>query len=276
MSHHYRGRKLGEMKPDGYVSSDIEPGDEITWNDWRDGSYWTSVKNHQDAAAKADGHQPFTLIPYSHGSDYSGTLVERSNYQCLVDNHGDEVVTVSGDYGTFGVGFLGSAAELSEDLQDVIAGLHDYPLADESLHSEMEWEVAMEAWNDHGHEDFRRALLGWLADRDIPPPADQGDEWELEDCRDIINELWQEGCEQLNLNGGNGWVNEQGSDIHFYIDEFFEPTYRAERLVKIIFFWLHEHFDIDYVRPTSEEGRILADAIHDWFLPFADSRALAA
>lgn len=33
-------------------------------------------------------------------------------------------------------------------------------------------------------------------------------------------DLWREGCEAFSVNGGSGYVNEQGDSIYFYVDRW--------------------------------------------------------
>lgn len=253
----YKGRKVTwTMKPDGYIDGYIEPGDNIRWGAWERTNH--AIFEHDDR------YQAFTLIPHASGSDYSGTLVERANYNYLWDNYSDELVQVSGGYGTFGVGFLGSAEDLSEDLQDVIAGLHEYPLADESGYSELEYETANEQWSDHGVADFRRELQSWFGN--------------LHD--DAIDEIDDTRLGLLHFeadafHGGEWFINEQGDSIYFPFD-WLTGGYHREKIGSYVLRWANEHMwphtnpKQYFVIPDSDVGRVLADAIHDWFVPFAE------
>lgn len=52
-----------------------------------------------------------------------------------------------------------TAAEYAQELADALA---DYPVADESHHSELEWNEAAESWESYGASDFKRALRAEL------------------------------------------------------------------------------------------------------------------
>lgn len=52
------------------------------------------------------------------------------------------------------------------DLADVVNALHDYPLLDESDHSERETEYAAECWEDYDAQDFARAIVKALDEDD--------------------------------------------------------------------------------------------------------------
>lgn len=97
----------------------------------------------------------FFLMPYCTGSDYSGALVELSNYQVMLDNYKDHpgVYRVYGGYSTFGI--LISVHEMLSDesffdeVLDIITGLNNYPVIDDDDLSNLESEKENEAITDN-------------------------------------------------------------------------------------------------------------------------------
>lgn len=98
------------------------------------------------------------------GSDYSGSIVERANYQKFADEftsgNNEWWIYTPGGHGTFGIliDMQGVPDDVSTDVAEFLNGLHDYPLADEELHSEMEAEAQEEAWRNWAERDFAHEL----------------------------------------------------------------------------------------------------------------------
>ena len=129
---------------------DLYEGDEL--KDVRYGS-WRQNKNGR------------YLVPAAlSGSDYSGSLVEKSNYRkwmTLYKDGQDEWWThAPGGHGTYAVVIDMKAVpgDISTDVAEFLAALNDYPLADEELHSEMEMEAQEEAWKNWAERDFAKDL----------------------------------------------------------------------------------------------------------------------
>ena len=104
----------------------------------------------------------FVEPPLRGYSDYSGSLVERSNYEEFVEQFADsedvEWVKVFGGHGTVGVLVRVDADARVPEMGEFFAALQQYPLANEDRHSELEHEVEMEAWDSYGRRDFQRWL----------------------------------------------------------------------------------------------------------------------
>lgn len=199
----------------GYLNTeDAEPGNTITWGSWFDNS--------------AGGERvALTLIPYSSGSDYSGSTVEQSNYRVLAAD--SEVtaqsVLIQGDYGTFGIAYLG---EPSDHIREICGALESYPLLDESDHSELEMEIEQEQWADWGRKDFKRALVIEFGEGldEILDGLDEGfiakiDERAAYDERvapstRVLNATWYSFASS---HGDGGRVFEAPGSCHFYIED---------------------------------------------------------
>lgn len=99
------------------------------------------------------------LVNYS---DYSGGTVEQSNYRVFCEQFAElehrEWWRRHGGHGSTGVVLRVDADERHEGIREFFEGLVDYPLADESDHSELEMEREEEDWNGYGEGDFERAV----------------------------------------------------------------------------------------------------------------------
>lgn len=92
-------------------------------------------------------------------SDYSGSLVERSNQDVFTDAFNDDhgVHILTGGYGTRGL-YIDLDFLPPQEMIDMLRGLENYPLIDEERHSEMLAEAETEAWSSWVSRDFRRAI----------------------------------------------------------------------------------------------------------------------
>lgn len=172
-----------------------------------------------------DQNGGFVLPSYVGGSDYSGNLVERSNYDVfheqLADHQGVEWWETPGGHGTFGILVRVDADARVPEIGEFFEGLSNYPVADEDAHSNLEMESQQAAWEDYGRNDFEREL------KDIFSGVQPIDE--MED--DVLSSFyWQIGGELYSCYP----ENEQGDSWHFpdktlldglqkFIDDFSPP-----------------------------------------------------
>jgi hypothetical protein len=196
------------MKP-VYISQKDALAQSVRWNRWQDKPYTTDIVGASTV--------PMTLFPYASGSYYMGTAVERSNYRVIQDQlPADCLVDISGVHDTYGVAFLGTlespmmivAGELvdaDEDtataIREVVDSLENYPLLNESDHSELEAELEVEAWNDWGARDFERALESEFGIDEIDPKVRDATWW------------------AFSSQGSGSMVVEEGCSVHFNINE---------------------------------------------------------
>lgn len=197
-----------------YVAKSDLPdlGGEMSWgrlaapagkrHPWGDAADWVVVHTIEEAC----------------GSDYSGGSYTRSNYDVIRDNPelAPHVISLHGAYGTYGICYVGELENQPEALRDAISSLADYPILDEDALSEHEMALEIEAWNDFGAAEFKRALMAWLDEND--------DAWE-HDCERLTGAevwaIWQDGCETFNVNGGSGYTIETGESVYFYVKQWF-------------------------------------------------------
>jgi hypothetical protein len=183
---------------------------------------------------------PIAIIRATEHGDYSGGSVEASNYRAMLANE-DMKPNLVEIYGSHGYQALAYDATLgpvpdSWEIANALDGFENhYPLFDEDDHSELECELETEAWDDHGRSDFRRKLevvldtLDGDHEHELP---DDDEPYSLPICANpntcsdpetwkaFLWDLWRAGCDELNVNGGTGFVIETGSLVHFYIDDW--------------------------------------------------------
>jgi len=166
------------------------------------------------------------LIPVSlGGSDYSGTLVERSNARAWCERFDDSEdqwwTNAPGGHGTFAIVIdtKGIPEDVEDDVAEFLNGLQDYPLADEDLHSKMEIESQEEAWNDWGRKNFLKAI-------------EKHFEVEFEDDPDqkLVDEIFYESCDKANEN----WINEQGDSSYIDMDRVVAKGVTREDLKQLM------------------------------------------
>ncbi len=210
-----------------YVAPTVQPGDSITWGSWRErptDTHWIEKRVHGDLRNISEGHYvtgvPLTLIELASGSDYSGSLVEKSNARVLQRDF-PWLVEIYGGYGTFGLGYLGKRENQNPALIEAIDSLASYPVLDDSDHSDLEMELVSEAWESDGRDDFKRALVEYFDEAYAP---DEHDLDEIDDTR--IDNLWYDCTERFR--GGESYLNEQGDSIYFPIDSVMRDI-RSER-----------------------------------------------
>jgi hypothetical protein len=144
---------------------------------------------------------PFGIPKYLSGSDYSGSLVERSNRDVWAEEFAEGRdnwwAEVHGGHGTFAI--VVKLDALPDDALEFLARLDEYPLADEDAHSHLEIEAQGEAWEDWGRGDFKVEL-----------DKRAGDEGKLGDVEnDKLYTLFYAVSERI----GEYWVNEQGDSM---------------------------------------------------------------
>lgn len=186
--------------------------------------------------------RPLAIIRETEHSDYSGGDVQASNYRVLAEAKDmDDLVEIYGSHGYKALAYDATLGPVPtcEALCDVLENLEQYPLIDEDDHSELESDLEMEAWGDHGLDDFRNALEPLLNiidpghDHELPDNetrapkalADAASDY-LHNCsvagtwETLLWEVWRSGCDQLNVNGGTGFAIQTGCTVHFYVDDW--------------------------------------------------------
>lgn len=206
------------------------------------------LRSEPDSPASSYSHRtPLAIIRCTEFSDYSGSSVERSNYRVILGDssrgYRADIVQIIGSHGYMALAYDATLGPVpgDDELHELLDGVDNYPLLDDDDHSVLESELETEAWEDHGRQDFRKALIPVLDALDDDGGAEAGYEHELPDddapyalgivfdanvCSDAetwqiaLWDLWHAGCDALNVNGGSGFVVETGSTVHFYIADW--------------------------------------------------------
>ena len=195
---------------------------------------WKEVSEH----TPIDPSKVFVMTQYTGGSDYSGDLVEVSNYKAMLEllpsdyEDGVDYITYSGGHRTFDLAIR--IDRLTADILEAFKSLEDYPLLDESLHSELEMESQNEAWESDIKADFRTALGAQMwsvyesspkaeqrdgeTDGDYQDRLDEIEEYLSDECGEISDCDLLELCWKMADLANEYWVNEQGSDSYLGVD----------------------------------------------------------
>ena len=100
------------------------------------------------ATTDADTNAPvFLRVPCTTWGDHTGSLFDRSNYNCFVRDYPNTFIRAVDMWDNRGL-LLPWDAELDTSLGDAILNLENYPLYDEDHHSELRHSLAVEAFNE--------------------------------------------------------------------------------------------------------------------------------
>jgi hypothetical protein len=157
----------------------------------------------------------YFFLPYASGSDYSGSTVEKANYKEFLESYGEEgfVWEAHGGFDTYAVvlgltGLLECADDTFNAILDIIEGLEDYPLINDEALSNLESDLADEAWDCWVAGEFQRALEKKFDCAEFEWPADS-------DLRTFFEKKAEEANEY--------WFNEgYGPDMYIRVDEIVE------------------------------------------------------
>lgn len=210
-----------------------------------------------DLISDKDGEWEF--LEYTQGSDYSGSSVERSNYEVIKEmlQSGElnekDVKLVYGGANSYGIlyriGAFSNAPSLSdlndeefvekfsqennitfeeaekklvqaEQLKSTISGLENYHLIDENHLSSIEMEWQNEAWESWVESDFKKALLNHLVSN-FEVETDT-DEYQVEYLEDLIENLPEEKTYEIFnklAERANEYWESQHSDMYIDVEE---------------------------------------------------------
>jgi hypothetical protein len=135
------------------------------------------------------------------GSDYSGGLVNRSNYEVFCEEFvaGQEIwwTNVSGWHGTYAV--VIDPSEAPVEAYEFLSALEYYPVADDDKLSALEQDAISDAWETWARDDFVKALEEILEEELDSSKIDESE----------LYELFDGACQDLNLE----WKNDSGSNM---------------------------------------------------------------
>jgi hypothetical protein len=171
-----------------------------------------------DSKSRPDQDHQWFDAQYTSGSDYSGSLVERSNYEALLEKcgeleeeHGsDWYQTLYGGHRTYAILF--HVIRAPDEIVELLKGLEDYPLIDEERESQLEMEAQNEAWENWGRRQYKQEL-----EKLYKGDADKVSDEEL----DKHFEEWRE-------HSNTYWVNESGSEMYIDIARILKEIKRQD------------------------------------------------
>jgi hypothetical protein len=159
------------------------------------------------------------VVDFATYSDYSGSLVEKSNCRYFLENFPDDVIRTYGGHGTEGIAL--NPHKVTEEVYEALCALENYPLLDDELHSELETEAVDEAWESWCRADFIKAV-----EKLLKVEINEGQEGK-------VYELFCYATEETN----EYWVNEQGDQMWI----------NAKRVAKCLELEDLDHYGLGYV-----------------------------
>lgn len=173
--------------------------------------YWSDLTSIDNVNEIKRGIEEFPEllcidIPLCSGSDYSGCLVEQSNYRCILEDIGmyRGVYDVHGSYDSFGIVVnikkLQDSNDVYEEVKDIIDALSEYCLYNDDDLSELEIEKEEEAWDDWVEYDF-------IYDLNKRFDIDIDDENCGDEIRSLFYKLADKANEYFEDDGGSMWIN---------------------------------------------------------------------
>jgi len=190
-----------------------EPDGSLTYGHWHD-----------------DSEGEWVEPDYVGYSDYSGSLVERSNYEEFVEQFADsediEWFRVHGGHGTTGVIIRVDADERVPEIGEFFEALENYPLVNEDRHSELEREVEQEGWESYGRSDFRR----WMRQVDLPTGVLNWDDLVDDLTDEQLDTLWVDAVQS----GSGEEVSFENQSTVFNFDRAFRNRSIVEEVQEIL------------------------------------------
>lgn len=164
------------------------------------------------------GDCSWAIIDLTMWSDYSGSTVERANCDAIRSDYPQLVCTIFGGYGTEGL-MIPLDLPLPEYFVDALHGLADYPLYDDEAHSQLEMNLADEAWSAYLRADLQRDLVDAVSALMVPQGRSEaiGEDlvFDLSDADwDRIRELYYGATYEAPY----GPEAESAVDVHFPFD----------------------------------------------------------
>ena len=175
-------------------------------------------------------NEMFLVSTYLGGSDYSGSMLERSNNKVFLEDYGNEdgVFDVYGDFGTFDVAISAGwlldpkNIDLARQIIETLQSLNDYPAIDDEDMSNMEYEAFQESLRDWGYRDAMDAL----AKKFNISVYDYNEDAFI----DMLEEVHDD------RQGNPSWVVETGGAVYIDIDKLIENI-TLEDLKKVLMDW---------------------------------------
>lgn len=191
---------------------------------WRDSTLtdWTEI-SYGDLKPEAPYNSdcPSLIVPeYLAGSDYSGGSVTVANRRAFMrdfaDLQGKVWWDVFGGYGSYGIAIL--ADHGNDEISEWLDALADYPVADENLLEEVEYQATVDAWESMYRRDFVDAIESTFA---VELDSDSDDD-------EVLSELLSELMELSNTY----WEHETGGGAYLDVNRVLSACTR-ERVLQL-------------------------------------------
>lgn len=182
-----------------------------------------------------DPKGPWVVADHVGGSDYSGGLIARSNFEAFVEEfeqfEDTEWFRVTGGYHTFGVVVRFDADERIPAMAEFFNSLESYPSIDDARLSRLEVEEEERDWENWG----RRAFTDWLRAQFDSRVSGVGFDFSLEDWHDLIESMSNDELDAL-WRGAHGarFVEHDAEGTRFRFDEAFDDRDLIENIRDVL------------------------------------------
>lgn len=243
--------------------------------DWDDlvgrGSYgWIHGNGYYSEKRKGGAFQTEVLVPARLSfSDYSGSTAERSNARVwardFADSKDEAWTDLPGSHGTSAIAIR--VSEMTEEMTEFLAALEDYPIADDSDHSDLTVDAENEAWRNWYEREFVKLAKTAVTEEAIEayPDADPDfvedaidkafDELLSRQAReggvDTIYTMFDEARESANVY----WEEQTGGDMYIDVKRVVEKGLDTEAVLE--FFEKERLVDVDDLAPETDDERAL-------------------
>jgi len=198
-----------------------ESGQNVSWQDLT-----------QDKAGQ------YAIMDFMSYGDYVGTMIERSNCECFLEEHESNplIWRVTGGYSSNAVLIHISLLE-NDEIKDIIEFLSDYPVYDDDHFSNLEWSQYSDDWIDFGQDDFIKSLQKKF---EIPDETiefiTESIDLTPDDC-EVVS--WQSFFESL-LPSGEFYIVEEAYSVYILTDNAVKDC-TDEKMKKFAMQALEEH-----------------------------------
>lgn len=203
----------------------------------------------------SEGEVARCRIPTTSDWDGASTL-EKANYRAIekiIEEHPELEQYI--DYEGSEIYVLLDRGPVPYALSGAVASLHDYPVLDEMLLGEMEYEAERDAWDNYAARDFIIGLTRQIPEI-VEEELEEFIEDELSEDEDTVWNLWRLGAES-----SNQYVEHTGEGVFFPIERVVKDPV-LEIVVRAMFEGYP--YEIDLTDPWRARDAI--EVALDWLL----------
>lgn len=194
--HQVKRATIADIDPSERYSIERPCNGTYARDQWGHASYrwtplaWSEVDSVSYSRVSPDKNGGWLMPSLLTWSDYSGSTVERSNYETFVEdfasvrtreNGRPNWLPVYGGHGTHAIALSVSflLSEEGREVWEALCALSDYPLLSDEALSDLEMRLEQEAWEHYGTHDLRRALSKRAAEEERPDLEEAFDDDDL-------------------------------------------------------------------------------------------------